>query len=386
MKLVRRITGIGLTAALVILFFAVLIEWRRGCSRRDSVDLVITTPPLDAVHQTDVGIHSDRDGLSFSVSVLRDDRPDPDRIEGEAGALWFFEVGDEPQDRHGVECAINLRKDAKWAQDSIYASAPHWLLAIFFGWFPARGAVHWVTRRHHKHLNGSISVRRRAPPSKISGIRVKSRLLRLSILVSALSCISLIVLWMRIGGPYDSFEFVRSITPRDSSRRPTECTIDQDFVLQSHPYGIRSSLASDRDWTPAAKDISRFVNARTPQPRGISDARWKDDAYRHAFILDRSAWKSEFTSSVTVFCQAPHTAAIAIAAILPSIYFLIVLRRWSFHLHRRLRVYRWRRSKLCPVCRYDLRASPQKCPECGNAVQARTRFKRLKTKTIRTRP
>ena len=63
-------------------------------------------------------------------------------------------------------------------------------------------------------------------------------------------------------------------------------------------------------------------------------------------------------TTVYVFGVAvPLSTAVAATAALP----LLWIAAWV----RRLLACRRRRPGLCPTCGYDLRATPERCPECG---------------------
>lgn len=56
--------------------------------------------------------------------------------------------------------------------------------------------------------------------------------------------------------------------------------------------------------------------------------------------------------------------SIAIIVVLFLICFLVVLSIRTWNRHKRLRT----AERLCPICGYDLRASGNRCPECGTLV------------------
>lgn len=59
----------------------------------------------------------------------------------------------------------------------------------------------------------------------------------------------------------------------------------------------------------------------------------------------------------------PHWMVVAVAAVMPAWRGLVS--------HRRRRLERRRHLGLCVGCGYDVRASPDRCPECGRLAPAR---------------
>jgi hypothetical protein len=75
-----------------------------------------------------------------------------------------------------------------------------------------------------------------------------------------------------------------------------------------------------------------------------------------SFGMNFFAW--QFNSDLWAI-QFPHALPAAIFAIAPAL--------WLLNIGRRRRIEKLNQG-LCPTCGYDLRATPDRCPECGTRV------------------
>jgi hypothetical protein len=92
-------------------------------------------------------------------------------------------------------------------------------------------------------------------------------------------------------------------------------------------------------------------------------ARWRSDASPWWFDSEASYWHVFDVGEVRMW-SVPLWPAALIFGVLPAIH----LVRWY---HRR-RARRADRS-ICQACGYDLRATPERCPECGTVPARRNR-------------
>jgi hypothetical protein len=87
--------------------------------------------------------------------------------------------------------------------------------------------------------------------------------------------------------------------------------------------------------------------------------RWPAASKSWTGIDMRLTWKDPVGQTMSRRVAIPHWPPVVASAVLPAILFGQYWRR-----------YRRRRAGRCIECGYDLRGTPQRCPECGMAAVA----------------
>jgi hypothetical protein len=96
---------------------------------------------------------------------------------------------------------------------------------------------------------------------------------------------------------------------------------------------------------------------------------WSSWHWREMLLGDYQHDVQLGTDSVSI--EVPYWLFIVLSAILPARW-LIIRRRWQ----------RRQRAGLCRRCGYDLRATPDRCPECGNIPENRPGISKSSTTAI----
>jgi hypothetical protein len=159
------------------------------------------------------------------------------------------------------------------------------------------------------------------------------RLLNFVTFFSLLQCVAVCLLWVRA-------QFVMDQVVINSTRNYVELN------------GRRSGLWAlwEREPIDGPLWMSLEHDSRPPHPLFVVPYSWR---HRSGFTVERHV-RGGVSSATDTWMTAPYWFVAGLAALPPVVRF------------RRLRQRcRRGRSGLCPGCGYDLRATPERCPECG---------------------
>lgn len=171
--------------------------------------------------------------------------------------------------------------------------------------------------------------------------------------LALLLCLATAAMWVRSYLNFDTVRYSRSVDEQgaqtffDVGSRWGEVSL---YRTRSRPVPTTTSTGLQA-WTVPARVILKHpgaVRAMSNGPLGFGYGHVPETQLTSAGRTYRSTWTTLFV---------PYWALTVLFLLLP----LTCCARW-WREHRREQVGR------CRVCGYDLRASPERCPECGAVV------------------
>jgi hypothetical protein len=175
-------------------------------------------------------------------------------------------------------------------------------------------------------------------------------------LLSLVLCLAICALWLRSHFARDS-AWVFLPWPADS-RSPRYLKLDADS-------GGGQLEVAWRVWTAAHREQVRQHNELAGAD--FYHRSFPDVPTRYSRSIPPTTWN---TFGFKWYSGPTHTAACAPYWLLALLTALPPAARAATRARRRRRI----RSGRCPTCGYDLRATPDRCPECGTAPEHATRL------------
>jgi hypothetical protein len=190
------------------------------------------------------------------------------------------------------------------------------------------------------------------------------RLLNLLTVLSLVLCVALAALWVRSYWVIDRLTVAYAAPVWSSSWQGSNLAPGIGFESMGGRLTFRheAEYSVDINWHPLGR--GRAWNfSPNPAARIVRDLVLKTQQAEHTMARSngRLAWRSCGLWAVSReprcwWVSFPHAALVAILALLPAF-------RATSAMGKRRRAH----HAVCTVCGYDLRATPNKCPECGTA-------------------
>lgn len=209
----------------------------------------------------------------------------------------------------------------------------------------------WKKGRSENGGSDEATKGRRCSTAAVTIHTMRRRLFTILAGISFLLCIGFAVLWVRSYWAFNTFSWPRPHGQGTSIDEYAAASERGILWLRYHPN------AWEDDFNGAIKNRWDFDSWPACGTMGVArEETWG----RTGFIYEGFQTKD---SRAGFYISCPHWFAVATSAILPAL--------WIQGVHRHRRRTRRIRLGLCLTCGYDLRASSDRCPECGTATPAK---------------
>ena len=187
--------------------------------------------------------------------------------------------------------------------------------------------------------------------------RLARRLFTLCSAVSLLLCVAVCVLWVRSFWVKDSLSReVRQRGQRHYSQAAWSVRSECGGILVRRFHNTSTGSTAVEDARPMRASREGVVRVRHEGATGDrADAAGNILGFGQASFHVQRGQRAVGEWEVSV----PHWGTATALAVLPA--------AWVIRLRRGRRAVARRQAGLCRSCGYDLRASPERCPECGAA-------------------